>query len=513
MFIGLDIGTTSTKAFLYDPEGVIYGKGEAGYSLSVPLPGRAEQQPTDIIHAIITALKLAMENAGAHAGQIEAVGVSTAMHSLMAVDQEGKAITPLMTWADNRSVKQVQALRREGTAKILYEMTGTPNHPMSPLTKLIWMREEAQDLFKKAYRFISIKEYIIFQLFGSFTVDVSVASATGLYDIKQMKWSIEAMETAGIRPDQLGEVVPVTTILRGLKSEYATACGLSQDTPWVIGASDGALANVGVGATISGQTAVTIGTSGAIRSFANRPLLDPKGKTFCYAFSEERWLIGGPTNNGGIALQWFLDQFGIDHGQAAVLEGKDAIQALIDMASTITPGAEGLLFLPYLSGERAPYWNADARGTFFGVSLHHGKPHFARAVIEGVLFALHGVEEALVDMNGRSEVLMASGGFARSSIWTQMLADVSGTRVIVPDTYEASAFGAAVIAMVAMGTLPNIDAVTDKINMLRTHEPNRLHTEQYQEMYQLYKAIYASLEPSFTVMAEYQRKQALDRLN
>lgn len=368
------------------------------------------------------------------------------------------------------------------------------------------MREEAQDLFKKASKFISIKEYIISQLFGGYTVDVSVASATGLYDIKQMKWSIEALDTAGIRSEQLGEVAPVTTILRGLKSEYANACGLSQDTPWVIGASDGALANIGVGATSAGQTAVTIGTSGAIRSFVNSPKLDPEGRTFCYAFSEDRWLIGGPTNNGGIALQWFLDQFGIEHGQDTLLEGKDAIDSLINMASSISPGAEGLLFLPYLSGERAPYWNADARGTFFGVSLHHGKPHFARAVMEGVLFALHGVEEALVDMNGGNETLMASGGFARSSIWTQMLADLSGTRVVVPDTYEASAFGAAAIAMVAMGALPSIDDVSSKLHTLRTHEPNHAYTEQYQEMYQLYKAVYASLVPSFTVMAEYQRK-------
>lgn len=508
MFIGLDIGTTSTKAFIYDPEGVIYGSGEAGYALSVPLPGRAEQQPDDIIHAIIKALKIAMENANVQAGQIEAVGLSTAMHSIMAVDGDGKAITSLMTWADNRSVKQVQDLLGRGIANSLYAKTGTPIHPMSPLTKLIWMREEEPDVFQKASKFISIKEYIIHQLFGNYTVDISVASATGLYDIKDMKWSTEALETVGIHSDRLGEVVPVTTIMRGLKSEYATACGLSQETPWIIGASDGALANIGVGATNTGQTAMTIGTSGAIRSFVNRPLLDPQGRTFCYAFHDHRWLIGGPTNNGGIALQWFRDQFGVDNGQEqdSSLKEKDAIRSLIDMASSIPPGAEGLLFLPYLSGERAPYWNADARGTFFGVSLHHGKPHFARAVMEGVLYALHGVEEVLASMNGRSETLMASGGFARSSNWTQMLADLSGTQVVVPDTYEASAFGAATLAMVAMGALPNIDAITGKLHTLRTHEPNSIYTEQYQEMYQMYKAVYASLEPSFTVMADYQRK-------
>lgn len=508
MFIGLDIGTTSTKAFIYDPDGVIYGSGEAGYLLSVPLPGRAEQQPDDIVHAIVKALKIAMENANAQAGQIEAVGLSTAMHSMMAVNRDGKAITPLMTWADNRSIKQVQNLLRGDIVHSLYAKTGTPIHPMSPLTKLIWMREEAPDVFQKASKFISIKEYIIHQLFGSYTVDISVASATGLFDIKEMKWSTEALETAGIQSERLGEVVPVTTILRGLKSEYATACGLSQDTPWIIGASDGALANIGVGATSTGQTAVTIGTSGAIRSFVNRPMLDPKGRTFCYAFDDNRWLIGGPTNNGGIALQWFRDQFGIEHGRDTSLEGKDDIRSLIDMASSIPPGAEGLLFLPYLSGERAPYWNADARGTFFGVSLHHGKPHFARAVMEGVLYALHGVEEVLADMNGRSEVLMASGGFARSSNWTQMLADLSGTEVVVPDTYEASAFGAAAVAMVAVGALPSIDSVTGKLHTLRTHEPNHVYREQYQEMYQIYKAVYASLEPSFAVMADYQRKHS-----
>lgn len=534
LFVGLDIGTTSTKVFLYERNGKIRGYGKAGYALLVPRPGWAEQRPEDIMSAVVQAFRLAMNNGRAKPGDIEAVGVSAAMHSLMAVDGEGRPLTDLLIWADNRSAPQLEELKRSGAAGELYALTGTPVHPMSPLGKLLWWKENKPELFEKAHKFISIKEYLFYRFFGVYALDVSIAAATGLQDVNGRAWCGRALELAGIGEERLGERVPVTEILRGMKPDMAEACGLSPDTPWVVGASDGALANVGSGAAGLDSTAVTIGTSGAVRRFASTPLTDPQERTFCYAFTQDRWLIGGPTNNGGIALRWFKEQFmdggpsgrnardaergqperrkrrgrphvvigpgRLDHAE----DGHHSFDELIESAMSVPAGADGLLFLPYLAGERAPYWDPDARGVFAGAGLHHGRPHFARAVLEGVLFAVNGVAETLSELAGPHERLLASGGFASSAAWTGLLADMAGVRVDVPDSYEASAYGAAVLAMVAVGAMDRLEQADENIRILRSHAPSETNKAVYGRLYPLFKDMYARLAPVFPQLASLQ---------
>lgn len=538
-FIGLDIGTTSTKVFIYDEQGGIRGGGKAGYPLLVPEPGRAEQRPQDILAAVVEAFRQAMQDGGVRPSEIEAVGVSAAMHSLMAVDRDGQPLTPLLTWADNRSAPQIAELKQKGLDRELYALTGTPVHPMSPLGKLIWWKEQQPGLFTEPVRFISIKEYVLHEFFGVYALDTSVASATGLLHISGKDWCPEALELAGVRRESLGELMPVTAVLRGMKPEMAEACGLSADTPWVVGASDGALANIGSGAAGLERTAVTIGTSGAVRRFVSRPLTDPEGRTFCYAFDSDRWLIGGPTNNGGMALRWFTEKF-VEADEAAetrrsegppagrgrrqyrdrlrvpgpgkraltTIDKNNKLQELIRMAMNVPPGADGLLFLPYLSGERAPYWNSDARGVFAGAALHHGRPHFARAVLEGVLYAVNSVAEVLSELAGPTGSLLASGGFAGSPEWTALLADIADVEVEVPDTYEASAYGAAVMAMVGMGALRSPQDAPLKSELLRVHRPDPARAVVYGEMYGLFKELYGRMEPVFPALAAIQSRSA-----
>lgn len=534
LFVGLDIGTTSTKVFVYERSGKIRGSGKAGYSLLVPEPGRAEQRPEDIISAVTEAFRQAMKNASVKPWDIEAVGVSTAMHSLMAVDGEGKPLTELITWADNRSASQQERLKDSGEAEELYKLTGTPVHPMSPLCKLLWWKENKPGLFEKAAKFISIKEYLLHRFFGVYVLDVSLAAATGLLEVSGKDWSERALKLAGIGRERLSQVVPVTEVLRGMNPEMAESCGLSPDTPWVVGASDGALANIGSGAAGLGRTAVTIGTSGAVRRFASEPLIDPQGRTFCYAFDEKRWLIGGPTNNGGIALRWFKEQFmdgapsgagadsrfrgqperrqrrGRNHvvigpgKQGYAKDGPQTFDELIGMAMTVPAGADGLVFLPYLTGERAPYWDPDARGVFAGAGLHHGRAHFARAVLEGVLLAVNGVTETLKELAGPPERLLASGGFASSAAWTGLLADIAGVRVDVPDSYEASAYGAALVAMKALGAVDSLEQADEHIGIIRSHAPNEANRAVYEKLYPLFKDMYRRMEPLFPQLASMQ---------
>ncbi|USG65352.1 gluconokinase [Brevibacillus ruminantium] len=504
--IGLDIGTTSTKAVVYREDGQLLGLGNVNYDLSTPRPAWAEQDPDEIFAAVLTALREAISHAGVEAGQIAAIGFSTAMHSLIAVDESGRPLTNLITWADNRSLEQTERLKREGLGKAIYQHTGTPIHPMSPLSKLIWMKEEDPETFQRAAKFISIKEYVLYKLFGEYVVDYSIASATGLFDIRRLDWYEPALEAAGITRDRLSLPVPTTHILRGIRSPYSTDIGISPETPFVVGASDGVLANLGVGAIRNGQLAVTIGTSGAVRSVVDRPLTDEQGRTFCYVLAENRWVIGGPTNNGGIALRWFRDQFGEKEGREAKERGLEAYDLMLEAASQVPAGAEGLLFLPYLSGERAPHWNAEARGSFFGIGLHHRREHFMRAVLEGILFSVYHVETVLRQLAGRSEEILASGGFARSAVWRQMMSDLFGYDLLVPQTHESSSFGAAVLAMQAVGMIGQLEEVERLVSIVERHQPNVANTAVYHQLFTMYEKLYEKNMDLFSQLASFQRQ-------
>lgn len=507
--IGLDIGTTSTKAVVYTETGRILGLGNVNYELLTPRPTWAEQEPDVIFAAVLSALRDAIAQAGVTPGEIAAIGFSTAMHSLIAVDEQGVPLTNSITWTDNRSVAQAQKLEQDGGGHSIYLHTGTPIHPMAPLSKLIWMREEAPDIFRKAARFVSIKEYVLFRLFGEWLVDYSIASATGLFDIRQLDWHDPALQAAGITRERLSQPVPTTHILRGIRSPYAEEIGVYPDTPFVIGASDGVLANLGVGAIHPGQLAVTIGTSGAVRCVVDKPLTDEHSRTFCYVLDEKRWVIGGPTNNGGIALRWFRDQFCEKEGEEAQGLGLEAYDVMLQAASRIPAGSEGLLFLPYLSGERAPHWNAEARGSFFGVSLHHRRDHFIRAVLEGILFSVYHVERALTDLAGSSREIRASGGFVRSPVWRQMMSDVFGYDLLVPQTYESSSLGAAILAMQAAGMISRLEEGARLVSVVERHRPDQARYAVYQQLFALYERLYQNNRQAFAELASFQRQQGI----
>lgn len=495
-YIGLDIGTTSTKAIIYNPSGEVKARSGSDYPLLVPHPSWAEQSPDTIFQAVIQALRDVIEKSGIQACEIGAIGISSAMHSMIAVDMDGNPLTNVIIWADNRSAAQTERLKQSGLGHSIYLETGTPIHSMSPLTKLIWMRDEAPITFAASAKFISIKEYVLFRFYGEYVVDYSIASATGLFNLKKLQWDDRALQIAGIRADQLSALVPTTHILTGMKEDYAAAIGIHRDLPVVIGASDGALANLGVGAITPGQVSLTVGTSGAIRRVMPEPVLDSQGRTFCYYLTDHHWVIGGPTNNGGVALQWFINQFCTG----------ESVDDVINSARDIKAGAEGLLFLPFLLGERAPYWNPDVRGNFFGIALQHQKAHFARAVLEGVMFSLYSVGKVLSELTEEITEIRAAGGFARSDLWTNILADIFGSTVLNPASHEGSSIGAAMLAMLAIGKVNSLEEAASVIEIKRRIEHNPLHHEIYQELHGIYARIYTKLEEEFKLISEYQKK-------
>ena len=449
-----------------------------------------------------------MQSSGISAESILFVSFSSAMHSVIAVDSQGKPLTACITWADNRSAGAAQRLKNELNGHELYLRTGTPIHPMSPITKLMWLREEDPELFQQTYKFISIKEYIFSNLFGEYVIDHSIASSTGMLNLEQLEWDQEALEIAGITPDQLSRLVPTTQIMHGLLPGLAEKLSLLPLTPFIVGASDGVLSNLGVGAIEPGVVAATIGTSGAIRTVVDRPITDPKGRIFCYALTEKHWVIGGPVNNGGMLFRWVRDEFAASEVETAKRLGIDPYEVLTRIAEQVPPGSEGLLFHPYLTGERAPLWNPDARGSFFGLTMNHHKEHMIRSVLEGVIFNMYTVMLAMEEQIGRPNKILATGGFARSALWRQMMADIFDQEVVIPESFESSCLGAVVLGLYATGHTDTFDIVFDMIGSTHAHTPILEHAKVYKQLLPIYISVYRSLESQYQAIAEFQREQA-----
>lgn len=477
--LGIDIGTGSTKAVAVGKDHIAFESSQYFYPTVSNAPGYSEQDPELIWKAFQDSIKMI---AGRLGGSPVAVSLSSAMHSVIAVDELGNALAPMMTWADNRGAGIAERLLSTSMGPELYEITGTPVHSMSPLCKIIWIKENEPELFEKTYKFISIKEYIWHKLFDSFEVDYAIGSCTGLMDVKNLVWSEEALAAAGISIEQLSELVNTDFLRTGFKSLDF----LAEATSFVIGASDGCLANLGTGAIQPGIGALTIGTSGALRVASKQSVLSKNAMTFSYRLDEKIFINGGPVSNGGIALKWHLKNVlgkkelnGDDYeAELGKIEGLDA---------------DGLIFLPYLQGERAPIWDSKSCGTFFGMGLNHGPAHFTRAVVEGICFALNDVLLALEASGQRIDQLNVSGGFVSSGVWLQILADVTGKRLVLVATEDASAIGAAYLAEKALGWFDGGYPVRDLKGVVSI-EPDVDRYKKYEVYFGLYKRLYLNLK-------------------
>jgi gluconokinase len=505
--ISADLGTTSAKTLVIDRDGRVLASHSVEYPLYTPRPDRAEQDPDEIYQAVRTAISAVAQKAHVLPSQVLCVSFSSAMHSLIAVDKELKPLTQCIIWADNRSASYSDELRASGKGLDIYRKTGTPIHPMSPLLKLMWFRDHEPELFDTAYKFIGIKEYVFAKLFGGeLVIDYSIASATGLFNLEQLDWDADALAACGVRREQLPKPVSTTHVLQGLSADDASSLGVAIDTPFVVGASDGVLANLGVGAFEPGVYAVTIGTSGAVRGVVRKPETDPQGRLFCYALKEDFWVVGGAINNGGIMFRWVRDQLATAEAEEGRRRGMDPYDYLTELAKEVPAGSDGLIFLPLLAGERAPYWNANARGVFFGMSLFHQKKHMIRAVLEGVMYRIHSVVSALEEMNGPTKEIRASGGFARSPFWLQMMSDVLGVQVAVPNSIESSGLGAAQLGMLAVGEIRDFSSVHGWMQVQQTLQPEQEANERYRELTQIYMRVYHQLKDEFSAIAAYQQQ-------
>jgi gluconokinase len=434
--IGCDIGTTNVKAVAFDSvSGNILASHSIGYDMVHPHPDWSEQDADEIFDATCQSLK-AVFTAQAN-DKLLGVSFSAAMHGLMALDHKGKRLTNLIIWADNRSSEIAASLKKSKVGKRIYKQNGTPIHAMTPLCKLMWMKQNQPDVFRGAGKFGGIKEYVILRLTGQFLVDYSIASATGLFDIRDLKWDENTLKRVGVKVGKLPQAVSpyhVVTLPEG------NLAGLPAGAPLIMGASDGCLANLGSGAIGADAMAVTIGTSAAVRISLGKAYSDPEMRTFCYLLDEMTYIVGGPSNNGAVVFEWLMNTF----------FANEAYETVFKEAALIKPGSDGLLFYPYLLGERAPLWSSEVRGGFSGIDIQHTRSHFARAVMEGILFNLISIAGVLLQMQ-EIDTIYANGGFAKSTVWVQMLADIFGKKVVLNETVETGAAGAAMMGLKALG--------------------------------------------------------------
>ncbi|MGS0741731.1 gluconokinase [Glaciimonas sp. GG7] len=503
--LGVDIGTTSTKAVLFTIAGQVVAQHAVEYPLLSTVADMAEQDPAEIYAAVLTTIAQAISAAQISPEQVVLVSFSAAMHSLIAMDENDQPLTNSITWADNRAGAWANKIRQEMDGHAIYLRTGTPIHPMSPLCKLLWLRHDHAAIFSRSARFVGIKEYVFHRMFGQWLVDHSIASATGMFNLRALEWDSGALALTGVTQGQLSRLVPTTFQLSGMSPMLAQQLGLLTTTPFVIGANDGVLSNLGVNAIAPGQVAVTIGTSGAMRTVVDAPVTDPGGRTFCYALTEKHWVVGGPINNGGSILRWVRDELATDEAAKARQAERDPYEVLMEIAEQVRPGADGLLFHPYLAGERAPLWNADARGSFFGLAMHHGKPQMIRAALEGVIFSLYSILPAVEELIGPTRRMMATGGFARSALWRQMMADIFDREVVVPESVESSCLGAAVLGLYALGRITSLDAIAEMVGSTHRHVPNPANVAIYKKLWPIYAAIPQRLEQQYRELAAFQR--------
>jgi gluconokinase len=492
--IAIDLGTSNCKAVIITQKTKVLKTFHIPTKPVQPKPGWNEQNPEAVFNAVIRLLQQSIAFCGEE--NVACVSFSAAMHSLLAVDKNGRPLMNMMTWADLRSAHYAHELEQKPIAKKLYETTGVPIHAMAPLCKLIWLKHQAKNVFNKAYKFISIKEYIFLKLFDKYIVDHSIAASTGLFDEKNLCWYNEAMKLASITEEHLSALVPVEHYETSLLPVVKKKLKIKNEIPFVLGASDGALANLGSGIINKTNAAVTVGTSGAVRITSNEYLIDKKRRLFCYYIADGFYITGGATNNGGIAFQWLVENIFQDD-----FSNEQKIKALFIKASKINAGADGLIFLPYILGERSPVWNENARGSFVGLTDAHTKAHIIRAVLEGVCFSLADVMLALKETSGNIKNIYLSGGITKSEQWVQILADVSGKKIFINESADASALGAAFIGMKAIGTVKKISEAKMFLGNVKTFKPNLANHAVYKKYFEVYRSLYGKLKDTFSELS------------
>src|SRR6478609_674352 len=501
--ITIELGTNAVRIFAFEMNGNIIASMKGSYPTFHTEPDHSEQDPEQMFITMLYVLKnLLTEKIHPKKYNVVSICFSASMHSLLAIDDRGVPLGNAITWSDNRGKVEAQELKKSTLGTKLHDITGTPIHPMSPLIKIAWIKIHDRQRFENTYKFLSIKSYIIQQLTGEYAIDYSLASATGLLNIQTMKWESEALAFAGITTDELPPLASIFHSPGKLRKEYQKSLGLSPSTKIILGSSDGCMAALGAGVWGEGKATITVEDSGAVRVISKEVLRDEKHRFFNYILSENYFVSGGPTNNGGVVFEWFAKQFGDFKNP---YETESTMETLIREASNVAVGSDGLLFLPYLLGERAPIWNANARGSYFGLNIKHERQHFIRATVEGILYEIYSIGKTLEEHRTINSVTI-NGSFASVPFCTQIIADLFDKPVSIGKNPDSIAQGAFLLSATDMGLYKNLDEAAGSVVLSTTYKPQKMNNTIYRKYFPIFERLSTSLAAEFEAIAKLQQK-------
>jgi xylulokinase len=496
--LGIDVGTSSMKTLLIDEEGNVVGSATELYPFETPKPLWSEQDPSHWWKATCQSIKRVLEDNWVDAKDVAALGLTGQMHGLVLLDKDNQVTRPCILWNDQRTAKQCADITAKVGADRVLELTGNPVLPGFTAPKIAWVQENEPEIFAKAERFLLPKDYVRFLLSGEFFSDVSDASGTSLLNVGKRKWSEEMCDALGIKKSFLPEVTESTVASTHISAEAAAATGLLEGTPIAAGAGDQAAQAVGSGIVREGIVSATLGTSGVVFAQSDEYRVEPNGllHAFCHAVPGKWHLMGVMLSAAG-SFDWYKSTLGDLESAEAAATGRDVFEMLTLQAKGAPAGCEGLLFLPYLSGERTPHPDPHARGTFFGMTLRHGKSHMTRSVLEGITYGMNDSLQLMRDLGIEISEVRASGGGAKSDFWLQMQADIYRSKVVTTNVTEGAAFGAAVLAGVASGVYSDLDSAAAQIVKNTGETDPGFNQSIYADYYPEYQALYPALKDRF----------------
>jgi xylulokinase len=492
MILAHDLGTTGNKATLFDANGVAVAAAFEAYDTAYPQPNWAEQDPADWWRAVRDSTRKLLATGGVAPAEIAAVSFSGMMNGALAVDAAGIPLRPAIIWADQRAIAEAAFLARCCGVEQVYRRTGHRPGASYTAAKVLWVQRHQPELYVRTHQVLQAKDYAAFSLTGVFATDYSDASSTNLFDLERRAWAADLIEAVGLEPAKFPPAYPSTTVIGTVTAGAAAETGLLAGTPVVIGGGDGACATVGAGSVRPGEAYNYIGSSSWIAVTAAQPLYDPQMRTFTFAHLDPAlYFPTGTMQCAGGSFDWL----------ERLLRGEASERLHDELASAAAgaePGARGLLFLPYLLGERSPHWNPLARGAFVGLTMAHGRAEMARSVLEGVALNLKMILDAFLEQGAEIRAMRLIGGGARSQVWRQILADIYGMPILLPALLaEATSLGAAIAGGIGVGLFPDFGVAHRFVRVEEAEQPDPARGQRYAGLYDLFRRTYALLQPIF----------------
>ena len=497
--LGIDIGTSGTKTILFDEKGVDICSAVREYPLYQPQVGWAEQNPEDWWIAVVDTINSAIQKSGVDITDIKGIGLSGQMHGLVMIDSEGKVLRPSIIWCDQRTTVECQEITKLVGAERLIEITANPALTGFTASKIMWVKKHEPEIYAKTHKILLPKDYIRFMLTGEFCTEVSDASGMQLLDVPNRDWSDEVLEKLQIDKSLLGKVYESQAVTGTVTKAAAILTGLKEGTKVVGGAGDQAAGAIGNGIVRSGAVSSTIGTSGVVFAHTDKVTIDKKGRvhTFCHAVPGA-FHIMGVTQAAGLSLKWFKDNLCVLENQNSASSGVDVYEELNREAESVKPGSDGLIYLPYLMGERTPHLDPYAKGVFFGLTARHNKNHMLRSVMEGVGYSLKDCLDIIGEMGINVDEVRASGGGGKSEVWRQIQADMFNAEVVTINSSEGPALGVAILALVGIGVYSSVMEACDTIiHKVTSQKPINENYMIYSKYHNIYKRLYEALKPEY----------------